>query len=255
MHELRAQVERVVGPIRASRRRKDGMRQELLAHLQARFEEELAEGNGKAEAAHRAVKRFGAPDALRAELQASVPLFEQTLYAHVPFSGRLQAFRRYLRRREGESAAHHAGRAALSMGLTVLVLDALTVAPLVALDLVAGKAMLPAGQCAAFVAAFQAVPAFGCVVYILCLHGLQDAWATRRVARGGGWYLLASAATLGGGLAIVSLVGKFLNPGGASPFWAFVVAVSLTPVVLTWLGMVCIAERRREERERLACAD
>ena len=41
MKALRVQVERVVRPVRASSRRKDRMREELLAHLLRLYDEEL----------------------------------------------------------------------------------------------------------------------------------------------------------------------------------------------------------------------
>jgi hypothetical protein len=67
-------VERAVRPVRSSGRRKDRMREELLAHLTASYEEEFARLGDENAARAEAIRRFGEPAALTAELQASVPL-------------------------------------------------------------------------------------------------------------------------------------------------------------------------------------
>ncbi len=85
MIELRKQVERIVRPIRASNRRKDRMREELLAHLTTIYGEEIEKTHDDAAGALAAAsERFGDPVALRAELQASVPLIESVLCTSIP---------------------------------------------------------------------------------------------------------------------------------------------------------------------------
>jgi hypothetical protein len=72
MKELMIAVERAVRPVRASAGRKDRMREELLAHLTAMYEGELARP-GEADAARdRVLRRFGNPPELMRELQGSV---------------------------------------------------------------------------------------------------------------------------------------------------------------------------------------
>src|SRR5262245_60513230 len=70
---LMKHVERVVRPLRAGKDRKLAMRRELLAHLTAIYEEELAR-NADASAALAAAKaRFGEPAELTRELARSLP--------------------------------------------------------------------------------------------------------------------------------------------------------------------------------------
>jgi hypothetical protein len=85
MIELRKHVERTVRPIRASNFRKDRMREELLTHLTAIYDEERIQNPNDAPGAlAAAVTRFGDPAELRAELQASVPWLESILCTSIP---------------------------------------------------------------------------------------------------------------------------------------------------------------------------
>ncbi len=88
MRSLRVHVERIVRPIRASVLRKNRMREELLGHLKIAFEEERSRTQSDAEAVQRAAARLGDPDALREDLQHSVPWYERL--GHVPLPIRLQ---------------------------------------------------------------------------------------------------------------------------------------------------------------------
>ena len=70
--ELKIVVEQAVRPVRATMARKRRMREELLAHLTAIFEEE-AEALGDDQAAlDQAKRRFGDPRELTGEIQESV---------------------------------------------------------------------------------------------------------------------------------------------------------------------------------------
>jgi hypothetical protein len=73
-------VERAVRPVRANIARKRCMREELLAHLSAIFDEELARAGDPTAAVNAAAERFGDSSELTAELQASVPRREQLEY-------------------------------------------------------------------------------------------------------------------------------------------------------------------------------
>jgi hypothetical protein len=66
-------------PIR--RARKLEIEEELLAHLHAIYEEELACSPEPGRAAERAVQRFGDPDDLQRELRAAVPIREWLAFA------------------------------------------------------------------------------------------------------------------------------------------------------------------------------
>jgi hypothetical protein len=83
MKALRVHVERIVRPIHASVRRKNKMREELLAHLTAAFEEERNLADSDDVAIERATERLGEPVSLRAELQASVPWVEHMSFAYL----------------------------------------------------------------------------------------------------------------------------------------------------------------------------
>jgi ATP-dependent Clp protease ATP-binding subunit ClpC len=70
-------VERAVRPVRASVVRKRRMREELLAHLTAIYEEELSRETGPTAALETAAKRFGEPSELAHELNSSLPYYER----------------------------------------------------------------------------------------------------------------------------------------------------------------------------------
>jgi hypothetical protein len=76
MKDFMIHVERIVRPIRAMDGHKDRMRQELLAHLEASFEQERTKLNDDALAARRAIAGLGDPDQLRIEMQDSVSQLE-----------------------------------------------------------------------------------------------------------------------------------------------------------------------------------
>jgi hypothetical protein len=84
MKDLRIHVERIVRPIRASVPRKNKMREELLAHLRTAFDEERVDAATEDEALERAKQRLGDSQALRDELQSSVPWYEQLGHTRIP---------------------------------------------------------------------------------------------------------------------------------------------------------------------------
>jgi len=72
LNQLKVIIESAVRPVRASTSRKWKMREELLAHVVAVFEEEAKLGDERT-ALERAERRFGNPNALTGQLQESVP--------------------------------------------------------------------------------------------------------------------------------------------------------------------------------------
>jgi hypothetical protein len=70
---LRILVERVVRPVRASTSHLRKVREELLAHVTAAFDEEVSRLGDERAALERVAQRFGNPDELTGQLQASVP--------------------------------------------------------------------------------------------------------------------------------------------------------------------------------------
>lgn len=73
MSAIKIHVEQAVRPIRASRHRKLMMREELLAHLEGIYQEELQRLGDASEATRAAIKRFGPADEISQRLQLSVP--------------------------------------------------------------------------------------------------------------------------------------------------------------------------------------
>ncbi|MDZ4860538.1 MAG: permease prefix domain 1-containing protein [Candidatus Hydrogenedentes bacterium] len=117
MEPLRIHVERIVRPIRASQRRKNTMREELLAHLTQRAESAAAQGMNESEAIALAIANLGDPGELRAELQDSVPRIEQWLFVSLP---RIGAMDRGFDRREGETTLHYATVTTLVCSIWIL---------------------------------------------------------------------------------------------------------------------------------------
>ncbi len=77
LENLKVVVERAVRPVRAPTARKRRMREELLAHLSAIFEEEVAKTGDEQAALDRARQRFGDPRALTGQLQETVPRWDR----------------------------------------------------------------------------------------------------------------------------------------------------------------------------------
>jgi hypothetical protein len=109
--ELKILVERAVRPVRASTSRKRKMREELLAHVTAVFEEEAGRLGDKRAALERTGQRFGNPADLACDLQKSVPARDA-----------IDAFVDRLRFRPGESTLRRALRHAGLVGLLTFAL-------------------------------------------------------------------------------------------------------------------------------------
>lgn len=106
-------VEQIVRPIRAGTRSKRKMREELLAHLTAICEDELAHGHDPTTAMHQAAIRFGEPRELTEELQSAQPLVERARYH----------FERWIGWRAPESGTRWMARLALLLGALLVVLN------------------------------------------------------------------------------------------------------------------------------------
>jgi hypothetical protein len=70
-------IEQALQPIHATRARKLAMREELAAHLQSAYEEELRSSNDPIAATDAALRRFGNVVDLQMQLQSSVPALER----------------------------------------------------------------------------------------------------------------------------------------------------------------------------------
>jgi hypothetical protein len=125
MKELRVHVERAVRPVRASNRRKDRMREELLAHLAGVFEQERARLGDEDAALREALRRFGPAQELTRELQATVPRLERRVFMPLPSLGAMEEL---MARRDGESPRRHALRMAVAVTLGMTVLETVVMA-------------------------------------------------------------------------------------------------------------------------------
>jgi hypothetical protein len=124
MRDLMVLVERAVRPVRAGERRKLRMRDELLAHLTAVYEEEKARRGDDPAALAAAAERFGDPADLTRELQAAVPAGERAEYY----------FEQWFGWRATESSARYMARLAGRLAMVNLVLSGLIVAAVTAVN-------------------------------------------------------------------------------------------------------------------------
>jgi hypothetical protein len=104
-------VERAVRPVRAIAPRKRKMREELLAHLSAVYEEELMCLHDPAAAMQEAARRFGAPAQLARELESSLTFMDRRVYS---FSHKFEW-------RPPESAARYTFRLAVNCFITIAI--------------------------------------------------------------------------------------------------------------------------------------
>ncbi|MBN2024369.1 MAG: hypothetical protein JW809_16420 [Pirellulales bacterium] len=126
LKELKIVVERAVRPVRATMTRKRRMREELLAHLVAIFEQEIEKRGDGQVALEQAKRRFGDPRELTGQLQEAVPRWD-----------RRRSVLENMNCREGESAWHLAARHFLVM-LTIYSLPMLPLAAMLAVGRLPG---------------------------------------------------------------------------------------------------------------------
>src|ERR1051326_3923523 len=84
--QLKILVERAVRPVRACTFNKRQMREELLAHVNAVYEEEAKLGD-ESDALARTAQRFGAPAELTRQLQSTVSWSSTLAYCMEAFVG------------------------------------------------------------------------------------------------------------------------------------------------------------------------
>jgi hypothetical protein len=146
--KLMVLVERAVRPVRADVSRKRQMREELLAHVTAIFEEEAEKAGDEGTALEQTRQRFGDPVELSSELQRSVSKWNQ-----------INGFLQRARFEPGESLSHFAGRIAVGAVVVYLGLTACFVLRVVALT---GKLQLwlPHMGSSPVVAAFPVIAGF-----------------------------------------------------------------------------------------------
>lgn len=145
--KLMVLVERAVRPVRANASRKRQMREELLAHVTAIFEEEARQPGDESSALERTRQRFGDPVELSSELKRSVSKWNR-------FEGFLQS----ARFRPGDSLPRFVGRITVAAVVVYLGLTACMVVPVA----VTGKLQFwaPSMRSSPFVAACPVIAGF-----------------------------------------------------------------------------------------------
>jgi len=124
MKELMILVERAVRPVRASHRRKQRMREELLTHVSEIYGQEMARFGSHEAALAESSRRFGEPTELSRDLQASVGFNERCAFA----------FERWFAWQAGESALRYTLRLSVLHLLIGLVSCAAIVGVVTVLD-------------------------------------------------------------------------------------------------------------------------
>jgi len=229
MKELMVQVERAVRPVRASSRRKDRMREELLTHLTGLYEEERGRLGDGAAALAQAVQRFGDPAELTRDLQASVSREEVAAFH----------FERWLGWRAPESAARYTLRLAVQIYFLVTILSLIVIATVVAIS----------GPGIDLLARLRLAASFGIIasadVFILGLLyfkmrgrlcgglGVRRSWL-----RAAGLGLLAALAVQASGVAF-TLLGISSVETSLDLFFLWWPGVVFTPLWFTLYGLTC----------------
>jgi len=253
--ELKVAVERVVRPIRASARRKDRVREELLAHLTAIFEQELAQTKDRESAVAQARRRFGDCEELRRELQASVPALERVLHAPVPFLPLEQSLRRCFARmepRENESVLHHAGRSIGLLALFIVTLNALVWGLAVAVSLLSGHPVAGFGRHAQFTLSLHGLTLFYGVIYMLLLHGFALAirhrpLRPRQLLLAGTCCFLTAPLFFACVMMVRGLVGDVPNFFTPHLVLMHTIAAALMPFISALAGLAFVTEARRRK--------
>ncbi len=130
---FRIHVERIVRPVRAAERRKDRMREELLAHSTSAYFEERQVHSSDDDAVMAVFDRLGESAELTKELQAGVSWVERVLFSGEKAPTRVK---RWVMRKPGESVWRCAARSTAFYGLLfplVIVGAAYTLVPVLGL--------------------------------------------------------------------------------------------------------------------------
>jgi len=218
-------VERVVRPVRAGIAHKRKMREELLAHLAAIYDEEQALLNDPAAALKAAAARLGDPAELARELQDAVPAKERLAY-HVE---------RWLGWRPPESVARMMSRQALVSFVAVAVVTGL---PVFGAILVGGWDDTRAVAVRVFVALVVLTPAAQFALG-MCYYRMRDSlfgvFGARRSLRNAVlWSLLAATVVPAAAMGFIAAVeGASVRPADSLSIAAFAgIALAVTCLLL-----------------------
>ena len=228
MKRLRNLVERAVRPVRASEARKNRMREELLGHLMALYDQERIAGEDQDRAVAVALARFGLPTDLTRELQHSVPRIERVLWAPLPLFGD------WSKRRPGETQQQYLWRNARWQVIWVSVL--MLLATLLAIAVAVSRGAIQQGQLIGPLVMFMVVAtglfAMGGPAFIFACELLRHQFAGWQVSHGKGLWRIG-----------VTMLGVFLlcalSTGTALAFLPGYLAILVRHPLDYWLIVGC----------------
>jgi hypothetical protein len=234
---LKIVVERAVRPVRAGARRKDRMREELLAHLTGIYDQEHARLGDEGAARDEAIRRFGEPAALTRGLQESLTRKDRLTWF----------VERCIGWRAQESAAWHTLRLAVTvlvlLGACLLAMDALWLTDALWLEELPRLLLIEA--------AFLAIATGGVFLLGWLYFKMRDALCgrpgvSRSLIRASAYSVLFSLGALASVCAMLLLFGMLvlpsadlLSPEILYPWWCllFVLAL-LSPLFAALYGLV-----------------
>jgi hypothetical protein len=235
LRKLMVIVERTVRPVGATVARKRQMREELLAHVTAIYEEETEKSSDDGIALERTRQRFGDPRELSTELERSVPAWNR-------LRGFLQA----------PWARLTLGVPTLNLAATIAVLTVILYSIVVLLMVLVMLAARNFLDIAIILHVMPVTAAVGAVFsFLLVLFGSKISRAlygnqSERRVRSAIYWCLASLAILP--MLVISLYRGFGLAVPNSPLvLAFAIAPA-TPVLLILMARVTVDEHRRDEK-------
>jgi hypothetical protein len=225
--QLKVVVERAVRPVRAGARRKDRMREELLAHLTGIYDQEHARLGDERAARDEAVRRFGAPADLTRGLQEALTRGDRLTYF----------VERWIGWRPKEPAARHTLRLAVTVLALLAALGLASVAFWLTERLVKQRGVGPLPQMLLIQASWLAIVTGGVFLLGLLYFKMRDALcggpgASRSLLRAsayGALFGLVALASVSGMLLVFGVLawpsGALLSLEALDPWW-YVLAVA-----------------------------
>jgi hypothetical protein len=195
-------VERIVRPLKASIRHKRKVREELLGHLTATYEEELSRDGDPFAALTRAANRFGDPSDLSRELQQSVPKPER--FGHF--------VEHWLGWRPGETGLRYITRSSLlSFGILVAILGI----PLVVASLYQGwdeSELLARRSVFALIALIPATQFLMELMYLKLRAALSGFGTRNPLLKGIGWSLAIALSVFAASISYLAIAQAPMGP-------------------------------------------
>ncbi len=235
-HDLKIYVERAVRPVVAENSTKIKMREELFAHVQDVYEQELKRLGDQQAAVARTVERMGEPAELTAELQSSISRLER-FEAH---------YNAWFARRAGETRLRHALRLSLlHLFFISLLIGVVMLARLPEIVQWTAQGRFLVGFSVSYVLLFSAIG----VVFVFLGGAFRDQWeagfaGARSVVVCLGILTVASLSVLASGWGVTYAVTFDVESAWStlSKWWLLSAMTGPAFIAITYLS---VAERRR----------